>query len=117
MPQQHQGFGGPNTQQGFVQNNMPIQQAQQSYNIIGGQGGYGNNTGPVMSAMLNTNLNSGVQRSSSFSVDQIKTVQLLIEQCLKSYLSQTETISCLCRHIEPGFINLSMFIYFIINKK
>jgi hypothetical protein len=69
-------------QQSFMtqQPMQQIQQTQQAYNIIGGQGGYGNTQGPVMNA-INTNLTG--PRNNSFSVDQIKTVRVDIRLFLK----------------------------------
>ncbi|KAL9648975.1 hypothetical protein ABK040_008355 [Willaertia magna] len=75
-----------------------------------------NNSGGVLSTTTTTTANSASMSAAHsnsgmrrFSVEQIKLVQQLIEQCLKLYLSKNETIDFLCRkyeNIEPGFISL-----------
>ncbi|EFC42226.1 hypothetical protein NAEGRDRAFT_80488 [Naegleria gruberi] len=72
-----------------------------------------NNSGGVLSSNTNTTTNTQSGMSANgmrrFSVEQIKLVQQLIEQCLKLYLSKEETMDFLCKkyeNIERAFINL-----------
>ena len=71
-----------------------------------------NNSGGVQSTNTTTtnNTQSGASNGMRrFTVEQIKLVQQMIEQCLKLYLSKQETMEFLCKkyqNVEPGFINL-----------
>lgn len=96
-------------------NSMDTGLLQGSQSTTGMMAGTMNGTStPTPTSMMTGNAanngTAGANNMRRFSVEQIKLVQQLIEHCLKSYLSKTETITYLCgrySHIEPGFINLT----------
>ncbi|KAG2393696.1 hypothetical protein C9374_007227 [Naegleria lovaniensis] len=87
--------------------NIPNQPKRSGTPLSNNSGGLSTNT--TTTTMTQSGFSNGTRK---FSVDHIKLVQQLIEQCLKLYLSKTETMEFLCSrydHIDPAFINLMWF--------
>ncbi|KAF0983714.1 hypothetical protein FDP41_007629 [Naegleria fowleri] len=87
--------------------NMTSQTKRSGTPLSNNSGGLSTNT--TTTTMTQSGFSNGTRK---FSVDHIKLVQQLIEQCLKLYLSKTETIAFLCSkydNIDPAFISLMWF--------